>query len=124
MLWLLSVVAIELRVMYDAVLKHVPKMRKHVVPRFPSDSGRSTDARIIEQRQRWIAKFFPETFKLLDERMRRRDHTVCSNEWETSFARDMCVPHRLALVTMYRPLDARGHINADVICRPYVVGQT
>ena len=96
MLWLLFVVPLDLRAMYDAVLRHVPDMRKQVVPRFPSDSGRSTDARIVEQRQRWIADFFPETFKLLDESMQRRDHTVCSNAWETSFARDTCVPVRIS----------------------------
>lgn len=88
----------ELRETYDAVRKKIPKERKQDLPKIPGDSGASTDRVVVAERKRWIEEFFRVAFELLDERMQFRQvgQAGGDNEWETNFARQTYVVHRLA----------------------------
>ena len=88
----------ELREIYDAVKKRVPKARREELPKIPGDSGASTDRVVVQERRSWIEKFFHVTFELLDDRMQYREvgRQGGENDWETTFARETYVVHRLA----------------------------
>ena len=110
----------ELREIYDAVKKRVPKARREELPKIPGDSGASTDRVVVEERRSWIEKFFHVTFELLDDRMQYREagRQGGENDWETTFARETYVVHRLAATCKLGPsLSA----NTNGMCPPSVV---